>query len=358
MVTSRKCLIATVVISPIIATADSDYILSRRYCAFDADTRTCYFTNENLSNGCVKAFRLAPDRTLELINSIPVVGVHPAFLAFCSSTKAVLCANYVSGDLTVFDTNHETGALVVAPSTTRLPRDSIEFPGPVPERQDSPHAHCLVPIPGTGGIALCADLGADRLYAIQTIDATVLGYSQMPPGSGPRHVALQRDPHQAQSFAYVSTELANTIIAVPIEEGFKLAPDPSCSLSVLPAAYAGPPTTAAHIELSNCGKFAFVGNRVGVDLDGSCSAAVEGGTEGSVSVIGLSPASASHLTLLHYVPIGGMVPRSFCVVDTWLVVGAQESSLLMSFAINQDSGELAPVNELEIESPGCVIIAR
>jgi hypothetical protein len=43
----------------------------------------------------------------------------------------------------------------------------------------------------------------------------------------------------------------------------------------------GPPTTASHIELSPCGKFAYVSNRVGVDIDGGCAACAEG----AISVI-------------------------------------------------------------------------
>lgn len=71
------------------------------YAAFDASTSTAYFTNENLDDGCVKAFRLCPEQgTLTALNEQPVDGCHPCYLSVTAGK--VLCANYVSGDLTTF----------------------------------------------------------------------------------------------------------------------------------------------------------------------------------------------------------------------------------------------------------------
>ena len=58
------------------------------------------------------------------------------------------------------------------------------------------------------------------------------------------------------------------------------------TVSVLPADFQPPPsgTTVSHIELSPAGGYAFVGNRVGVGVDGSCGDAVEGNVEGAISV--------------------------------------------------------------------------
>merc|ERR1711862_654895 len=87
--------------------------------------------------------------------------------------------------------------------------------------------------------------------------------------------------------------------------------------------------------------------------DGACKDAVEG----TISVIELMPQSSDkHLTLVECVAIGGKVPRSFCVVQNWLVVGAQESSQVRSFSIGAD-GRLSSAHSLEIPSPGNVIVA-
>ena len=70
---------------------------------------------------------------------------------------------------------------------------------------------------------------------------------------------------------YVSTELSNTLIAVPADPATGSLGEIASVTSLLPEGYDGPPTTASHVELSPCGGFAYVGNRVGVDLDGvSC----------------------------------------------------------------------------------------
>ena len=67
---------------------------------------------------------------------------------------------------------------------------------------------------------------------------------------------------------YVSTELSNTLIAVPADPATGSLGEIASVTSLLPEGYDGPPTTASHVELSPCGGFAYVGNRVGVDLDG------------------------------------------------------------------------------------------
>lgn len=156
---------------------------------------------------------------------------------------------------------------------------------------------------------------------------------------------------------YISCELGNLLVAVPADAATGNLSSPSGSVSILPADYAGADTTASHVELSPCGKYAYVANRVGVPLDGACEAC----EEGSLSVIQLTP----ELQLLDVVKIGGKVPRGFCVVDAahndvasgWLIVGAQESSLLRSFAIGADGG-LTAASELAVPSPGCVVAAQ
>ena len=225
-------------------------------------------------------------------------------------------------------------------------------PGPVEVRQDAPHAHCYHPL-GSNGFALCADLGSDTLYSLCTADGSVVSRSTFPPGSGPRHVAVSQD----SSMVYASCELGNLLVAVPANAATGELSSPSDSVSILPRDYAGPDTTASHVELSPCGKYAYVANRVGVPLDGACEACVDG----SISVIQLVP----ELCLLDVVDIGGKVPRGFCVVDAedgaaasgWLIVGAQESSLLRSFAIAAD-GSLSATGELAVPSPGCVVAAQ
>ena len=52
------------------------------YAAFDAASKTAYFTNENLEDGFIKSFRLSAAGKLTALNSVPVDGNHPC----CEST--------------------------------------------------------------------------------------------------------------------------------------------------------------------------------------------------------------------------------------------------------------------------------
>jgi len=314
------------------------------YAAFDPKRGVAYFTNENLSKGCVKAFRVEQDSKLTLLNSLPVEN-HPCFLAMSSDYRLVLCANYVSGDLIAFPTADD-GSLLVG-STTALPADG-PYPGKVEDRQDKTHAHNYCAL-GSSGFGLCCDLGTDQMVCVDIKNGTIADKVKFPSGSGPRHAAVNADA----TWIYVSTELSNTIEAIAVEPATGKFGAIAASTSLLPDGYDGPATTASHIELSSDGQFAFVGNRVGVPLNGACKDCVEG----TISVIKIAPQDPEkHLTLLDCVPIGGKVPRSFCVFENWLIVGAQESSFVKSFSIGPD-GKLTVAHELDIPSPGNIIVA-
>ena len=99
------------------------------YAAFDAATSTAYFTNENLEDGCIKSFRLSSDGKLAALNSQPVEGNHPCYLATTADSSAVLTASYVSGHVHIFPTGPD-GSLEagsIPPSPFR-PEGSLPLP--------------------------------------------------------------------------------------------------------------------------------------------------------------------------------------------------------------------------------------
>lgn len=259
--------------------------------------------------------------------------------------KSVLCANYASGDVTVFPTADD-GSLLDG-VTTPLPKDRQgSFPGPCEARQDVPHSHCYSPL-GDSGFGVVCDLGADHLLILRISDGAEVSRCCFAPGSGPRHAAVSADAR----WVYVSTELGNTIVAIPADPTTGKVGNPTASLALVPK---GTVTTASHIELSVCGRFAYVGNRMGVDSDGACANC----TEGAISVIALAPQSPDkHLTLVELKSLPGKVPRSFCVAGNWLVVGEQESSSVRSFGID-GTGRLTEADTVSIPSPGFVMRTR
>jgi D-threo-aldose 1-dehydrogenase len=347
------------------------------YGSFNAARSILYVTNELPANAFITACALTKHGKLEKLGEPIAIadGGHPCFTAVADGGEQVFSAHYASGHVVSYPV--ATDGTLSAGLRSALPEGLHPLPGPggpdgqTSERQQAAHAHCYVPLPGGRGIGLCCDLGSDTLFALRSADGTSVGRAAMPRGSGPRHVAVSADGR----WAYVSTELSNQVVECPVDPyaSMDVLGKPTAAISILPPAYSGPPTTASHIELSACGSFAFVGNRVGVPLHGGCAEC----TDGLISVIrirGSVPSRGphatggrqpSHLGLVQTVSTGGKVPRSFTLVPSarsgpggeggWLVVGLQESGLLRSFKIDGQTGCLTPVHELPLPSPGCLV---
>ena len=66
----------------------------------------------------------------------------------------------------VFNMMNSADGSVEPGSASALPGDG-SYPGPIPVRQDAPHAHCYHPL-GDNGFALCADLGSDELFCLRS----------------------------------------------------------------------------------------------------------------------------------------------------------------------------------------------
>lgn len=125
--------------------------------------------------------------TLAAVSSASSGGAHPCHLVRVSDT--LLVANYSSGTVAVLPLRD--GQLQDPVQVTGNPGS-----GPDVGRQESSHAHQVTPTPA--GTVLVSDLGADRVdeYGIND-DGTLthIGTAQLPPGAGPRHVALPNDGH-------------------------------------------------------------------------------------------------------------------------------------------------------------------
>jgi 6-phosphogluconolactonase (cycloisomerase 2 family) len=109
------------------------------YAAYDSTRGCAYFTNENLENGCVKAFNLSADGKLSLINSQPVAGNHPCYLSVEPGTRSLLTASYVSGHVHRFPTAAD-GSLEPG-SSDALPNDGKCTFAASSRHHLVPHAH-------------------------------------------------------------------------------------------------------------------------------------------------------------------------------------------------------------------------
>ncbi|PYO28238.1 MAG: hypothetical protein DMD73_06410 [Gemmatimonadetes bacterium] len=133
------------------------------FLALHPNGRTLYAVNEleqyqGRPTGAVSAFAIERDTgSLTGLNEQPSGGGAPCYVSVDRSGRALLVANYAGGSVALLPIQ-ANGALAPAADV-----DQHAGKGPTPERQEAPHAHCILPDP-TNRFALAADLGADRVF--------------------------------------------------------------------------------------------------------------------------------------------------------------------------------------------------
>ncbi len=128
-----------------------------------APSRLClYAVNEveefaGRRSGAVSAF--AVDQStgeLRLLNQKPSLGADPCYVEVDARGRFVLVANYTGGNVTVFPVERD-GTLGEATDMKQARGSSVNR-----ERQEGPHAHCIVLDP-TNRFAYSCDLGTDKI---------------------------------------------------------------------------------------------------------------------------------------------------------------------------------------------------
>lgn len=272
------------------------------------------------TEGAVCAFSVEADGSLLQRAAQATGGRHPCHL--CVHGGRLYAANYSSGSLAVF------------PLKNGLPGPALQIlrhegAGPHPTRQEGPHAHCIVPVPG-GDMLCVADLGLDRLrFSRPCAEGLALAEElAVNPGAGPRHIVFSGDGR----LAWLVCELSNEVYALRRERSWAV----TGIYPTLPEGYAGESTCAA-IRLSPDGALLCASNR-GHD---------------SVACFRVDAASGA-LTPAGIFPTGGKTPRD--------IAFSPDGSLLL--AANQDSGTVTALSvaegfrqaaALEIPSPVCIL---
>lgn len=297
-------------------------------------------TFEGNRTGSVSAF--AVDRVsgaLAALNRQPSGGAAPAHLSVDPSGRSVLVANYGGGSVAVLPIDGD-GTLKPATALVQHSGSSVN-----PERQRRPHAHAITLEP-TNRFAYVADLGLDKvmIYRFEAANGTLIAnsppFASVPPGAGPRHVAI----HPGGRFAYVINELACSITVFdldPASGGLR----ESQAISSLPAGQgvaAGYST--AEIMVHPSGRFLYGSNR-GHD---------------SIAVFAID-AGSGKLTPLEHQATQGRTPRGFGIDPSgaYLLVGNQRSDTVVVFRIDQTSGRLTPTGQkVEVGAPVSVVFVR
>src|SRR5467141_526803 len=142
--------------------------------------RVLYAVNE-LEKGALVAFAIeSATGALTRLNEQPSEGGAPCYVSVDRSGRALLVANYAGGNVALLPIQ-PNGALAPAASVVQHTGT-----GPNAERQEAPHAHCIIPDP-SNRFALAADLGADRVFVYSLETGGTLrhvGEAAMRPGAG------------------------------------------------------------------------------------------------------------------------------------------------------------------------------
>ena len=213
--------------------------------------------------------------------------------------------------------------------------------GPQSSRQEGSHPHSVTLSPDGRQLYVC-DLGLDRVYsytldpATARLAATTPPFTQVRPGTGPRHSKISDDG----KFLYVLGELNGTI-AVFSRDSKSGALHEIQNISTLPEGFKGS-NTSAEIRIHPNGGFVYCSNR---------------GDNNSIAVF-RRDGRDGHLTPTQSVASGGVHPRNFAISPdgSWLICANRDSSNLVAFRIDPQTGQLTPSgNQVSIPKPTCVL---
>ena len=286
------------------------------------------------SGGAAVAYARDPaSGELTYLNDQLTLGAGPCYLSLDPTGRLLMVANYASGSLTVFPVRADGG---LEPASQTIQHAGS---GPVADRQEGPHAHCIVPDP-SGRYALAADLGIDKVMVYRIdLDAKRLEPADPPSadlaaGAGPRHIAF----HPNGRWLYVTGELDSTLTVFSWDAGQGMLQRVQ-AISTLPEGWQGI-NYPAEVVVGPSGRFVYMSNR-GHD---------------SIAIFAVDEATGK-LTLVGHEPTQGAFPRHFALdpTGTFMLVANQDSDNVVVFRVDQVTGKLAPTGHaVEVPMPVCV----
>ncbi len=309
------------------------------FLAIAPSRRYLYAVNEveefaGKKSGAVSAFAV-DQRTgaLRLLNQRPSLGGAPCYVVVDRTGRFVLVANYSGGNFAVIPVNRD-GSLGEATDLKQDLGSSINA-----ERQERPHAHCIVLDPANR-FAYGCDLGTDKIMIFRfdsrrgKLIPNTKPSVEAKPGAGPRHLTF----HPGGKYAYVINELHATVTAFA-RDRIKGNLNEVQTVSTLPR----DPTVAdsgADIHVSPKGRFLYCSNR-GHD---------------SIAAFKIDPRNGE-LTFIAHESTGGKTPRNFAIDPTgaFLLAANQKSDNIVTFRIDPKTGRLGATGHVaEVPSPVCL----
>src|SRR5215471_7734133 len=315
----------------------TSHVVNPSFLSLSPGERYLYAVNEvdqfgDMKSGSVSAFAVE-QRTgaLHLLNRQPSLGASPCYVEIDAEARFVLTANYGGGNVSVFPVQRN-GSLGTATDMHQY-RGS----GPNRERQQGPHAHCIV-LDRTNQFAYSCDLGTDKImiYRFDNRQGKLLpaepAFVELNAGDGPRHFAI----HPTGAYAFVINELHSTVTTFARDQKQGSLRRLS-TVSTLPADFTGA-NTGADIHVSADGRFVYGSNR-GHD---------------SIGIFRFDPKTG--LTAAGHESTRGRTPRNFGIDPSgrFLLVANQNSNNVVVFRRDEATGRLSLITQVEVPSPVCV----
>lgn len=306
------------------------------FLAIHPTRRTLYAVNE-VDQGVVRAFAIeSASGALTGLNEQSSQGGAPCFVSVDRSGRAAFVANYDGGSVALLPIQ-ANGALAPAAQVVHHTGK-----GPNAERQEAPHAHCILSDP-SNRFALAADLGADRVLVYRldvegnSLRHVVGGDAVMRPGSGPRHIAF----HPTLPLVFVANELDSTVATLRFD-ATRGTLTPVGTRSTVPADWTGA-NYPAEIRVAASGRSVYVSNR----------------GHNSIAVFAMADSTGA-LVLDQVVPTEGDWPRNFSLHPSgrWLLVANQRSDSVVVLGRDPENGKLTATRQrITVPSPVCLQFA-
>ncbi|MEP6799995.1 MAG: lactonase family protein [Lapillicoccus sp.] len=293
------------------------------YVITSPDGRHAYAVLER-TEGAVAAWSVGDgDAPWVALGEQPTGGADPCHLEISPDGRFLLSANYSSGSVGVHPIG-DNGSLGER-------SDFVQHQGrvgPIPERQDGPHAHQVVF--GPGGHLFVCDLGLD---VVITYDLDASGQlsevvrSEFAAGTGPRNLAFSSDG----TTAWLVGELSSTLVTCAVD-GARLVPGRPTSTR---RAGATADNTPAAIARSQDGSRVLVGNR------GDDTIAVFAVTDDGLQLDSVVASGGERPRFVGWGPDG----------STMLVGNQRSGSIVVA---NPHTGEV--LSSAEWPSPTCLVV--
>lgn len=309
------------------------------FVALSPDARFAFAVNEvaemnGQPTGAVTAFsRTKGSNELHAPRRETTGGAAPCYVSTDNTGRYVFVANYTGGSIAMFPILSDGGVGAMTAFVQHAGK------GPNAERQEGPHAHCIIPDP-SNRFVLVADLGLDRVFVYPfdastgTLTTTPAGAGVVASGAGPRHLAFHPDGR----VLYVTNELDSTVTAFRYERETGAL----THLQTVPSVSGPVPknNSPADIHVHPSGGVLYMSNR----------------GHNSIAAFTIDPRTLE-LAPLQMTPTGGDWPRNFGIDPTgrFMLVANQRSNDIRSFRIDSKTGRLtATGHRITLPAPVCI----